>query len=103
MNKILIKNIGELLTGKNGSLEVLHGKELLLSEGKIESVGNSGEFSEAGCEVIDAKNSLVTPGLVDPHTHLVFFGTREDEFEMRIKGASYMEIAEAGGGIRKSV
>ena len=103
MNKLLIKNIGELLTGNNGSLEVLHDKEILLSEGKIESVGKSGEFSEAGCPVIDAGNSLVTPGLIDPHTHLVFFGTREDEFEMRIKGASYMEIAESGGGIRKSV
>ena len=103
MNKILIKNIGELLNGNDGSLEVLQGKELLLSDGKIESIGKSGEFSEAGYQVIDAKNSLVTPGLVDPHTHLVFYGTREDEFEMRIKGASYMEVAEAGGGIRKSV
>ena len=103
MNKILIKNIGELLTGRDGSLEVLHDKELLISEGKIVSVGKPGEFSEAGCEIIDADNSLVTPGLVDPHTHLIFFGTREDEFEMRIKGADYMEIAAAGGGIRKSV
>ena len=103
MNKILIKNIGELLTGRNGSLEILHDKEILISEGKIESVGKRGEFSEEGCEVIDAQNSLVTPGLVDPHTHLVFFGTREDEFEMRIQGKGYMEIAAAGGGIRKSV
>ncbi|MCH7495736.1 MAG: imidazolonepropionase, partial [Candidatus Marinimicrobia bacterium] len=103
MNKILIKNIGELLTGKDGSLEILHDKELLISDGKIESAGNTGEFSEEGCEIIDAENSLVTPGLVDPHTHLIFFGTREDEFEMRIKGASYMEIAGSGGGIRKSV
>ena len=103
MSKFLIKNIGELLTGNSGSLEVLHDKEILLSEGKIEAIGKSGEFSEEGCQVIDAGNSLVTPGLVDPHTHLVFFGTREDEFEMRIKGKSYMEIAEAGGGIRKSV
>ena len=103
MSKLLIKNIGELLTGNILSLETLHDKELLLSEGKIESVGESGEFSEEGCKIIDAGNSLVTPGLIDPHTHLDFFGTREDEFEMRVKGAGYMEIAEAGGGIRKSV
>ncbi len=103
MKKLLIKNIGELLTGRNGSIEVLNGVELLISEGKIESVGKPGEFSEADSELIDAENSLVTPGLVDPHTHLIFFGTREDEFEMRIKGASYMALAEAGGGIRKSV
>ena len=67
MNKILIKNIGELLTGRNGSLEILHNKEILIREGKIESVGKRGEFSEEGCEVIDAGNSLVTPGLGDPH------------------------------------
>ena len=103
MSKLLIKNIGELLTGNSGSLEVQHDKEILLSGGKIESVGKSGEFSEEGCEVIDTENSLLTPGLVDPHTHLIFFGTREDEFEMRIKGKGYMEIAAAGGGIRKSV
>jgi len=103
VNKILLKNIGELLTAKNGSLEVLFDKELLLSDGKIESIGKPGEFSKENSEIIDTENSLVTPGLIDSHTHLVFFGTREDEFEMRIKGTSYMEISEAGGGIRKSV
>ncbi len=46
---------------------------------------------------------MVTPGLIDPHTHPIFASTREDEFEMRLQGKSYMEIAEAGGGIRRSV
>jgi len=52
---------------------------------------------------LDARGRLVTPGLIDAHTHLVFAGSREDEFEMRIRGASYMDIAKAGGGILSTV
>ncbi|MEA3286724.1 MAG: imidazolonepropionase [Candidatus Marinimicrobia bacterium] len=54
-------------------------------------------------DFLDAKNKLVTPGLIDPHTHPAFAATRELEFEMRSQGKSYQEIAEAGGGIRNSV
>lgn len=54
-------------------------------------------------EKIDGKNYLAFPGFVDPHTHPVFYKTREEEFEMRVQGKSYEEIAEAGGGIRNSV
>jgi imidazolonepropionase len=53
--------------------------------------------------VVDAGGGVVTPGLVDPHTHAVFAATREGEFAMRVEGKSYEEIAEAGGGIRSSV
>ncbi len=52
-----------------------------------------------GMERVDAKGSMVVPGLVDCHTHLCFGGWRADEFEMRIQGRSYLEIAKAGGGI----
>lgn len=54
-------------------------------------------------EKIDGKNYLALPGFVDPHTHPVFYKTREEEFEMRIQGKTYEEIAAAGGGIRNSV
>lgn len=61
------------------------------------------QFKENGfADVIDAGGRVVTPGLVDPHTHPVFAATREDEFFLRNAGKSYMEIAQAGGGIRNS-
>lgn len=51
----------------------------------------------------DAEGRLATPGFVDPHTHLVFSGSRHDEYEMRIRGTPYLEIARRGGGIRSTV
>ncbi|MFW9772683.1 MAG: imidazolonepropionase [Promethearchaeota archaeon] len=53
--------------------------------------------------IIDAKNKLVTPGFVDPHTHIIFDGSRENELEMKLDGMSYLEILNAGGGILKTV
>jgi imidazolonepropionase len=57
----------------------------------------------AFCKVIDAQGKTVMPGLVDPHTHLVFAGARDNEFAMRIQGKTYQEIAAAGGGINATV
>lgn len=59
--------------------------------------------SAEGYEVIDCEGRWVLPGLVDCHTHLVYAGSRAHEFELRLKGASYEEIARAGGGIRSTV
>ncbi len=116
---LLITNIGQLvtcrpicqgpLTGPDlGHLEVIQDGAVAALDGKIVAVGTRRELDEQvelsdNCQTIDAKGRVVTPGLVDPHTHPVFAVTREDEFEMRNQGKSYMEIAEAGGGIRNSV
>jgi imidazolonepropionase len=78
---------------------------LVADGGRIEWVGPSAEMPPVphGAEVIDATGKTVLPGLVDSHTHLIFAGTREDEFARRIGGASYQEIAEKGGGINATV
>jgi imidazolonepropionase len=76
-----------------------------VSRGLITLVGTTKEVlaqTEAH-EMIDASNRVVMPGFVDPHTHLVFAGSREDEFESRLRGATYMEIMAAGGGIMSTV
>ena len=72
-----------------------------LRDGRIEAVGRRGEVD--GGPERDMGGRLVTPALVDCHTHLVFGGDRAREFEMRLLGASYEEVARAGGGIVSSV
>jgi imidazolonepropionase len=76
-----------------------------VKDGMIEAVGDKGweEFAEGDCQIIDAAGKLVMPGLVDPHTHLVHYGSRENELEMKLKGVPYVEIAKAGGGILSTV
>jgi imidazolonepropionase len=61
------------------------------------------EWRDRAAETRDLGGALVTPGLIDCHTHLVYGGDRAHEFELRLKGASYEEIARAGGGIVSTV
>lgn len=71
--------------------------------GRIAWVGPRREWKDKAAIEHDARGAWITPGLVDCHTHLVYAGNRADEFEQRLKGASYEEIARAGGGIRSTV
>ena len=78
---------------------------ILIENDLIKEIDSPAKLIEKypGAEKIDGKKYLAFPGFVDPHTHPVFYKTREEEFEMRIQGKTYEEIAAAGGGIRNSV
>lgn len=69
------------------------------SGGRIRFAGSQGDADFDAADIIDCEGRWITPGLVDCHTHLVYGGNRADEFESRLEGASYEEIARAGGGI----
>lgn len=85
-------------------LAVIENGRVVIDGGRIVAVGAASEIAiPAGAEVIDCEGRWVTPGLIDCHTHLVHAGNRAREFEMRLAGASYEEIARAGGGIVSSV
>jgi len=91
------ENMRQLGIIENGAVAVKNGK--IIDVGKTEQI-NSKYKSE---NVINAYGKLVAPGFVDAHTHLVFAGSREDEFEMKLEGISYMEILQKGGGILRTV
>lgn len=112
---MIIKNIGEIVTPKGHKglfgvemkdLQVLRGKAIYIKDGIIEKIGEEKDILELGdknTEIVDANGKTVLPGFVDSHTHFVFGGYREDEFNLRLQGVGYMEIMEKGGGINASV
>lgn len=111
---LLIKNIGTLQTPvgsckhggeKQGENLKLHNAAILVEDGLIKAITSDGSLP-AGCEnaeVIDAQGALVTPGLIDCHTHMVFGGYRQGEIPLKLRGASYLDILRAGGGILDTV
>ena len=110
MKKVLIQNIGMLATPKGsaahcgeeqGRIEMLRDAWVLMEDGIIAKVG-TGKPDAADAEVIDAGGNLVTPGLVDAHTHLIFGGWRQNELGLKLHGASYLDIQNAGGGIQST-
>jgi imidazolonepropionase len=116
MADLLIENAAQIVTcdpllfhsGDEGgrSIGLIDGGGILVTGGVIRAVGEVGDPVSSGVEapeVLDASGMVVLPGLVDSHTHTVFAGTREKEYELRVSGASYMEIAEHGGGINSTV
>ena len=87
-----------------GGTDIVEGV-LAIEDGRIVHAGPEAGLPErcAGFEKVDCGGRLVTPALIDCHTHLVYGGSRAKEFEMRLEGASYEEIARAGGGIVSTV
>lgn len=115
MSILLIKNIGLLQTptgnhshrGKEqGENLKLENASILIQDGIIQDIQSGDKLAAHPRfvdKVIDAEGKFVTPGLVDGHTHLVFGGYRHNEIPMKLKGASYLDILKAGGGILDTV
>ena len=118
---MLIKNAAQLVTcsgfsAKKGKemadLHIIEDGAVVIKEGVIEAVGQSGDIENQlkdnaadlfDFDIIDARGKAVLPGFVDSHTHLVFGGYRAEEFSWRLRGDSYMEIMQRGGGIVNTV
>ena len=100
---------GPLAGARQGELGLVADAALAIDAGKVTHLGPRDEVlraveAEGGAKATASLGGrLVTPGLVDPHTHLVWAGSRADEFALRVAGASYQEIAAAGGGILSTV
>lgn len=113
---LLIVNADELITlaGSNDKprtgermreIGIIRNGGLAIKDGTIVSVGKTPDITRdfKAEDVANANGKIVMPGFVDPHTHLVFAGSREEEFQLRIEGVSYVEILRAGGDIMRTV
>lgn len=112
---LIINNIGNLVTmrGKKGprvkeemsNIEIIKNAYVAVKDGKILEVGEGlgTELTGDNTQIHDSKGMTVTPGLVDPHTHLVHGGSRENEFSKKISGVPYLDILKQGGGILSTV
>ena len=112
---LLVYNIGVLITSKEidiinktsmENIEVLNNAYVAIKNDHIFSLGEGDYDSsliESNTILIDAEKNVVIPGLIDSHTHLVHGGSRENEMFLKAKGATYMEILNAGGGILSTV
>lgn len=114
MGKLLITNIGVLATPRGskaqrgeeqGRIQILKNAWVLIRDGVVAGVGTGApeETARSGAEILDAGGNLVTPGLVDAHTHLIFGGWRQNELGKKLHGATYLEILASGGGILSTV
>ena len=94
------ENMSELAIIKDGAIAIKD--DLIIFIGTKDELMSKYEFGKIPTKV-DATNKLVTPGFVDPHTHIIFDGTRENELSMKLEGKTYLEILKAGGGILRTV
>src|SRR5258708_26903828 len=106
MTRTLLMN-ARLATMREGRYSLIDNAAMRTQDGRIQWIGPLSSLaprrSGEGEKVFDARGALVTPGLVDCHTHLIYAGDRAADFEMRLAGASYADIARAGGGIVSTV
>ena len=103
MDRVLTNFNMVTLAGDKG-YQVIRDAMMGIQDGKIVYAGPKEHFDCHGHpDVMDCKGALVTPGLIDCHTHLVFAGNRAEEFEQRLNGVPYEQIAKAGGGILSTV
>ena len=117
---MVIHNIGQLVTlaqqplpGAYGPLQVIDNAAMAVLNGNIVWIGREGEYEpmfhydtqapQDGITIVDAQGAVITPGLVDSHTHLVFAGDRAEEFHLRRSGVSYGELLTQGQGILTTV
>lgn len=114
--RLIIKHAAEVVTcrgkePKQGSamneLEIIIDGAVVIENGLIVAVGTTEEilaaYPEAGSQVMDASGKTMLPGFIDSHTHLVFAGERSEEFSWRLRGDTYMQIMQRGGGIASTV
>jgi imidazolonepropionase len=112
---LIIHNVGQLVTCASGGkpkrgvemldVGIINDGAVAVAAGEVVAVGTSAEIiaSYSSDDIIGADGRVVCPGFVDPHTHIVYAGDRLDEFELKIKGADYLEILTSGGGINSTV
>jgi len=118
---ILIKDIRQLITCKNktkfpksgkkqSDIGLIENANIFTEDDKITFIGNNSDLKKflaqnklESYDIIDGSRKIIMPGFIDSHTHFVFAGSRENEYEMRLAGKTYQEIAEAGGGILSTV
>ncbi|PTE76089.1 imidazolonepropionase [Staphylococcus gallinarum] len=112
MNDLIIQNIKQLILPKStdrplkgaelNELEIIENGTVVINDGKVVYSGSHTDEYEAN-ETIDATGKVVSPALVEAHTHLVYGGSREHEMSLKRQGVSYLEILEQGGGILSTV
>ncbi|MDK2562887.1 imidazolonepropionase [Romboutsia sedimentorum] len=113
---LVIKNIGKLVTCKGlgrpkvgqemNEVDIIEDAYIAIRDGKIIEIGIKNDYKKitnSYTKIEDAKGLLVTPGLIDSHTHLVHGGSRENEFSKKLSGVPYIEILNQGGGILSTV